>query len=360
MKTTQRVFAWTMVFVWIFTACAAPSGQTAVPEITLTPERTLTVLVHDSFAVSEQAVTQFEERYHLKVNFVRGGDAGTLLNRAILYKDSPEADVLYGVDNTFLSRALEADIFVPYNAVELEFIREEFKLDPQLRALPVDYADVCLNYDKAYFSEKNLAVPQSLDDLIKPEYKGLLVVENPAVSSPGLAFLLATVARFGPDGYLDYWSALRENGVVVVNDWTTAYYTNFSGSSGKGPQPLVVSYNTSPIAELIYATELLPEPPTGSITAPQTCFRQVEFVGILKGTQNLDLAQLFVEFMLGPDFQQDMPKQMFVMPVNKSAPIPTEFQNFLTTPSQPAALAPDEISAGRDEWIKAWDEVVLR
>ncbi len=345
------------VFVGL-AGCAAPD-QTA-EQSSPTPERILNVMVHDSFAASENTIAQFEERYHVQVNFVRGGDAGSMLNRAILYKDSPEADVMYGVDNTFLSRALDADLFQPYNALELEFIHDEFKLDPELRALPVDYADVCLNYDKTYFKEHNLPIPQSLDDLVKPEYKGLLVVENPAVSSPGLAFLLATVAHFGPDGYLDFWKALRANDVVVVNDWNTAYYTNFSGSAGKGPQPLVVSYNTSPIAELIYATELLPEPPTGAITAPQTCFRQIEFVGILKGAKDLELAQLFVEFMLGPDFQQDMPMQMFVMPVNKTAPLPSEFANFLVAPQDPLTLDPAEVNIHREEWIAAWDQAVLR
>jgi thiamine transport system substrate-binding protein len=358
MRSYMRALTILILLALVLSACAAPPGSEA--GVTPTPVRTLNVMVHDSFMVSENVIRQFEQRYHARVNFVRGGDAGTLLNRAILYKDSPEADVLYGIDNAFLSRALEADLFEPYNAVELEFIRDEFKLDPQWRLLPVDYGDVCLNYDKAYFAERSLPVPQSLDDLVKPEYKGLLVVENPAISSPGLIFLLATVARFGPDGYLDYWKALRANDVVVVNDWTTAYSTNFSGSSGKGPQPLVVSYNTSPIAELIFATELLSEPPTGAITAPQTCFRQVEFVGILKGAKDLELARLFVEFMLGPDFQQDMPKQMFVMPVNKSAPVPSEFTTYMAAPEQLLTLDLAQISANREDWIKAWDEVVLR
>jgi len=195
------------------------------------------------------------------------------------------ADLLFGVDNTFLSRALEADIFESYESPALADIDDSFKLDSTHRATPIDYGDVCINYDKAYFAENNLPVPQSLEDLTKPEYAGLLVVENPATSSTGLAFLLATVAHF-ENSYLDFWGALRENNVVVVDGWETAYYTNFSGSSGHGSQPMVISYGTSPAAEVIFAETPLDDAPTASILGPDTCFRQIEFVGILKGTQH--------------------------------------------------------------------------
>src|SRR4029453_12550248 len=174
-----------------------------------------------------------------KLVFLKSGDAGAALNKAILTKDAPLADVLFGVDNTFLSRALEGDIFEAYASPALSEIPKQFKIDPSNRALPVDYGDVCINYDQAYFADKNLAVPQSLEDLTKPEYKGLLVVEKPATSSTGLAFLLATVAHYG-DSFTQYWQSLKDNGVVVVDGWETAYYTNFSVSSGKGPQPIVV------------------------------------------------------------------------------------------------------------------------
>ncbi|HEY5269595.1 MAG TPA: thiamine ABC transporter substrate-binding protein, partial [Anaerolineales bacterium] len=201
---------------------------------------TLTIMTHDSFAASESVITAFEQAHNVKVVFLKSGDAGAALNKAILSKDAPLADVFYGVDNTFLSRALDAGIYEPYASPLLAKIPAEFQLDPQNRALPVDYGDICINYDKAYFAAHNLPVPASLEDLAKAEYNGLLVVENPATSSPGLAFLLATVKHFGPDGYLDYWRSLRTNGVVVVDGWETAYYTNFSASSGHGPQPLVV------------------------------------------------------------------------------------------------------------------------
>ena len=202
-------------------------------------------MVHDSFAISEGVKAAFENQYNAKLTFIKSGDAGAALNKAILSKDAPLADVFYGVDNTFLSRALQAGIYEPYNSPLLAKIPDEFKLDPQNGALPVDYGDVCINYDKSVFRSK-IPVPQSLEDLLKPDYKGQLVVENPATSSPGLAFLLATIVHFGPDKYLDFWEGLKDNGVVVVDGWETAYYTNFSASSGKGAQPLVVSYEYQP------------------------------------------------------------------------------------------------------------------
>ena len=208
----------------------------------------LTVMTHDSFAASAPVISAFETANHAKLVFLKSGDAGAALNKAILAKNAPLADVFYGVDNTFLSRALDAGIFETYDSPLLAQIPAEFKLDPENRELPVDYGDVCINYDKAYFTTHNLAVPSTLEDLIKPEYKGLLVDENPATSSTGLTFLLATIAHFGPSDYLGYWKSLRANGLVVVDGWETAYYTNFSGSSGHGPQPLVVSYASSPAA----------------------------------------------------------------------------------------------------------------
>lgn len=320
---------------------------------------TLTVMTHDSFAVSESVIAAFEQEHNVNVEFLASGDTGSALNKAILSKDAPLADVFYGVDNTFLSRALEAGIFEAYESPLLQEIPVEFQLDPEHRALPVDYGDVCINYDKSYFASHNLPLPQTLEDLTRPEYQGLLVVENPATSSPGLAFLFATIAHFGDPGYLDYWRELRANGVVVVNDWETAYFTNFSASSGRGPQPMVVSYASSPAAEVIYADPPVSEAPTASILAPGACFRQIEFVGILKGTRHRALARKFVDFMLSVSFQEDMPLQMFVYPVNKNAALPPEFVQWAEVAQQPASLDPALIAANRERWIAEWTEVVL-
>jgi thiamine transport system substrate-binding protein len=226
--------------------------------------------------------------------------------------------------------------------------------------LPVDYGDVCINYDKAYFEKNGLKVPESLDDLTRPEYKGLLAIENPAISTPGMAFMLATVAQYGPEKFLDYWKQLKNNGVVITDGWESAYYTQFSGSEGKGPQPMVVSYGSSPAAEVFYAQSPVDTAPTASIVGNNTCFRQVEFVGILKGSQKRALAEKWVDFVLSKTFQEDIPLQMFVFPVNPEAALPDVFTKNIQMPEKPASLSPEEIDANRDAWIEAWRGVMLK
>ena len=334
--------------------------DTPAPTQTTSEMAVIKVMTHDSFSISEDVLNEFEEQNFIKVQFIKGGDTGTALNKAILSKNNPLADVFYGVDNTFLSRALNEDIFEPYNSPLLENIDMIYQQDPQKRALPVDSGDVCLNYDVGYFESHELNPPTSLDDLVKPEYEGLLVVQNPATSSPGLSFLLATIGMYGSDGYLDYWGRLLENNVLIVNDWETAYYTEFSGSSGKGPRPIVVSYNSSPAFEVIYAETPIEEPPTAAIVSDDTCFRQIEFAGILKGTQNRALAEKWIDFMLSPSFQEDMPLQMFVFPVNNQAKLNPAFTTHLAIPGKTAYVSPEDIAAHREEWLQEWTEAVLR
>jgi len=344
----QRFLALSFVLL-LLTACAPqPTGP-----------QSLTVMTHDSFAATDSVIHAFEQANNAKVSFIKSGDAGAALNKAILTKSAPLADVFYGVDNTFLARALSAGIFEAYDSPALSMIPREFQLDSTDQALPVDYGDVCINYDKGYFAEHNLTVPARLEDLTQPAYKRLLVTENPASSSPGLAFLLATIKHFGDPGYLGFWGELHRNGLQVVDGWETAYYTNFSGSSGRGAQPMVVSYATSPAAEVMFATAPLQDSPTASIIGPDMCFRQVEFVGILKGTAHRSLARKFVDFMLGAEFQADMPAQMFVYPVVPAITLPDAFIKYSQIPSQPAMLSPDEIARNRDSWIEAWTNAVL-
>jgi thiamine transport system substrate-binding protein len=343
------------LLVLVISAC----GQQKI-EATPTPSSpgTLTIMTHDSFAASEGVIQAFENQYNVKVQILTSGDAGTALNKAILAKGNPLADVFYGVDNTFLSRALDEDLFETYKPPILDSIPDQFKLDPQNRALPIDYGDVCLNYDKTYFTEHNLPPPQSLSDLEKPEYRSMLVVENPAASSPGLAFLLATIGRFGENHYLDYWQKLVDNDVLVVNSWEQAYYTEFSHYGGS--RPIVVSYGSSPPFEVIFAETPIDEPSTAVITEDQSCFRQVEFAGILKGTKNRDLAEKWIDFMLSTTFQEDIPLQMFVFPVNPTAKLDERFTKFMSVPAETAYVSPEDIAAKRETWIKSWTETVLR
>lgn len=322
-------------------------------------EKNITLMTHDSFNVSKEVIAIFERDNNVKVRFLKSGDAGAALVQAILSKENPLADVFFGVDNTFYSRAVNADIFLPYSSPLLHEIPAALKLDDQNRLLPVDYGDVCLNYDKEWFKRNNLTPPKDLTDLIKPEYKGLTVVENPATSSPGMAFLLATIGRFGEEGYLDFWKELRDNKVIVASGWEDAYYGHFTSAS-KGDRPIVVSYASSPPAVVYYSEKPLAESPTAALVADNTAFRQIEFVGILKGTKQLQLSQKLVDFMLSRQFQEDIPLQMFVFPANETAQLPEVFIEHAVTAEKPVNVSPSAIEANRDTWIEAWTNTVLR
>ena len=364
------------VLAMVVAACTAGVATTPVPSLTEPPKATVvpstpsvavsnaavgavTLVTHDSFAASDAVIAHFEAESATKLNVLKGGDAGTMVNQAILTKSHPLGDVLYGVDNTFLSRALDAGIFAPYESPASASIDPVFHLDPQNRVTPVDYGDVCINYDKSEFSGGS-APPTTIADLAKPAYRNQLVVENPATSSPGLAFVLSTIVRFGESGeytWLDYWKDLRANGALVVADWNSAYYSEFSGGAGEGDRPLVVSYATSPAAEVYFADPQPAESPTGNID--DGCFRQIEFAGVLTDAKNSAGAQAWIDFMATAEFQSDMPLNMFVWPVNPDAEVPDLFTKFGAKASEPLTMDPAQIAANRDRWIQEWTDAVL-
>ena len=344
------------------TAVPAPKA-TAVPapKATATPEpSTLVVLTNDSFDIGEEIIAQFEEINNASVTIQKAGSSGQVLNRAILEKGNPSGDLLYGVDNTFLSRALREEIFIQYKSGQIGNIPAQFILDDTFHVSPVDYGYVNINYDIAYLDDKGLAPPASLEVLTQPEWDGRLVVENPATSTPGLAFLIATVSYFGEDDdyeYLDFWADLKKNNVAVKEGWSEAYYTDFTKYGGD--RPLVVSYATSPAAELFFSEGAYEVPPTGNVLVDKATFLQIEGIGILKGTDNETLAKKFVDFVLDVPFQEDIPGRMFVYPVNSKAQTPDYFQ-YAEVPTAPSDIDAATIDAKRDDWIDAWTSVVIR
>ncbi|MDF1513768.1 MAG: thiamine ABC transporter substrate-binding protein [Anaerolineae bacterium] len=346
--------------VVLFLIALLVTGCRTAPQ---TPEgpRVLRVMTYSSFDMSEEVIAAFTGAHNAEIQFLDAGDTGQMLNQAILSKANPQADVIYGLDNTFLSRALDAELFVPYAAKGLENVPDALKTGLDNLVTPVDYGDVCLNVDLAYFETHELAVPQSLDDLIQPAYKGLLVVQNPASSSPGLAFLITTIGAYGDDAFVDYWEALRANDVLVVEDWDTAYWGEFSGGAfSEGQYPLVVSYATSPAAEVYFSEGALETPPTGAMVTPGTCFRQVEYAAILQNNQNQDLAEAFLDFVLEDAFQSAIPLHMWVFPASQNAELPQVFADFAVEAESPIAVDAVQIESQRERWIEMWTQTVLR
>ena len=343
-------FAAVALSVVLLAGCAGPAAAPANPATTPaapTESKTLTVLTHDSFALGEATIAAFKASSGYDVQFVAPGDVGTLVNQLVLTKDAPLGDVVFGIDNTFAGRAISEGVVTPYASASLPAGASAYAADAQDSLTPIDYGDVCLNADNGWFKAHKLAVPETLDDLVKLEYKDLLVVENPASSSPGLAFLAATVGAKGDPGYLDYWTALKANGVKVVKGWTEAYTVEFSGSSGKGDRPLVVSYSSSPAYE----------PATEALT--RTCFRQVEYAGVLAGARNEVGARKLIDFLLSAPVQAEIPEQMYMYPVDATVPLPADWAQHAAVVDSPIQVSVGDLAAGRDTWIKAWTAAVI-
>ena len=340
----------------------APSSTTGSGS---TAGATITLVAYDSFPEGDTSLTEalasFTEQTGIGVDVLVAGDTGTMLSKASLTAGNPEGDVMWGIDNTLLSRAIDDGVFEPYVATGIADgsipVPEEFTaLAPDGEATPVDYGDVCVNYDIGWFAGRELDPPSTLADLTDPAYAGMLVVQNPATSSPGLAFLLATIHEYGLEGWQDYWRALGANGVEVVEGWTEAYYERFSWAGG-GPTPMVVSYGSSPPAEVIFADPPRDDAPTGVVE--DTCFRQVEFAGVLRGTDSPEAARKLVDFLIGDEFQREVPLNLFVYPSNAAVALPQEFVDFAVIPDEPRTLDPAVIDANRSTWIDEWTELVL-
>lgn len=310
----------------------------------------VTLVTHNSFNVDKQVLADFEAKSGITLT-VLAQDA--LPNQLVLTKDNPLGDVAYGIDNTFASRAVDAGVFAPYTSPLLDQGSNNFAFDDSGALTAVDFGDVCVNVDHKWFAEKGLAEPATFADLIKPEYKDLLVAQSPATSSTGLAFLLGTIANSGVDGWQAYWEALRNNGIKIEADWESSYYVDFSGSDGKGDRPLVVSYGSSPPAEV---KDGATEAPTGVLT--DTCFRQVEYAGVLAGAKNPVGAQQVVDFLLSPEFQAGLPDAMYVYPVDTKTQLPPAWSKYAQAPTDTKTLEPGLIATERDTWIQDWSDLI--
>jgi thiamine transport system substrate-binding protein len=343
---SARLTSILLIGALLLTACAASSQES----------NEVTLMTHDSFLVSDGVLGAFTDETGIEVTVLTSGDAGTMINQAILTKDNPIADVLYGVDNTFLSRAIAEGLFVPHRAAGIDDVLPGLRVADDV-VTPIDFGDVCINTDIAGLAALGTDAPQSLRDLTDSRYRSLLVVEDPSTSSPGLAFLLATIETFGEQGdytWRDFWKDLVANDVLITPGWEEAYNLEFSAGSGTGTRPLVVSYASSPPAEVFYGG--LDEAPTGVVTAG--CFRQVEYAGVMAGTDSEEAARRLVDFMLSARFQEDVPLNMFVFPASQSAALPDVFVRYTTLPSDPLTMDPRRIDANRERWIDEWASIV--
>lgn len=357
----RRRFRVVLIALAIVTLACSQASDEASPSTAPGSESnrgTVRLVTHDSFALSDDVVAEFERESGYRLEIVQSGDAVDVVNKAVLSAGRPEGDVLFGIDDNTLRVAFDAGIFTPYRSPLLNVVDDRFELDPEARVTPIDHGHVCVNYDVEAYRASGIEPPRTFEDLASPAYRNQLVVQNPASSTPGLAFLLATVSRYGEDGWRDYWRRLRANGVEVVDSWSQAYSSRFSGGSGEGDRPLVVSYGSSPPYEVLNAGTDLTEAPTAVVA--DTCYRQVEFAGLLAGATNPEGGRALIDFLLGQRAQEDIPLQMFVFPVRTGTPLPEVFERFTTVPDEPLSLPPERVGSERERWVREWTDTVLR
>lgn len=312
---------------------------------------TLDLVAYGSFAFTPGIFDSFTAETGIEVEVLAAGDAGEIVARAVLTAGEPEGDVLFGIDTTFLQRGLDADIFEPYVSENLSTVPDELLYDPDSRVTPMQFGDVCVNY---WTDALPGDPPTSLEDLRDPINAASFVTENPETSSPGFAFLLATIATYGDD-WEDYWQDLADGGVTVSAGWSEAYYEEFT--AGGGDNSIVTSYATSPVAEVLFADPPIDVAPTGVLL--DSCYRSVEFAGILAGTDHPTEAGMLIDFLLSETFQADIPLNMFVAPANGDVELPAEFIDHGVVVTDPLELTPEEIEANRSAWTERWNEIVL-
>jgi len=316
---------------------------------------TVTIATHDSWAMSKKVMAEFKEKTGITVKIQPHGDAGELTNKLVLTKGNPIADGVFGIDNTFASRAVDEGVLAKYDA-PLPDSAKRFALDGAggHELTPIDYGDVCVNIDDGWFAQHHVTPPKTFADLADPAYKDLLVTPGATTSSPGLAFLVATIGKFG-DGWKDYWTKLVDNGVKVDAGWEDAYTVDFTQGGGKGDRPIVVSYSSSPPFTVPKGAD---RPTTSALL--DTCFRQVEYAGVLDGAHNPKGAEEFIDFMHAHDFQAALPDNMYVYPVDSSVALPADWAKWAPTSPDPVDVSPADITAHRSEWLRDWRDITSR
>jgi thiamine transport system substrate-binding protein len=342
-----RVLAPALALALTVTACSTIGSDSADDE---PASKRVVVVAHDSFVLPKPLERRFEKESGYDLVIRQSGDAGALTNKLVLTKDDPLGDVAFGVDNTFASRALEEGVFSPYDA-QLPDGAEQYQLegDDDHRLTPIDNASVCVNIDDTWFADHDLAPPKTLDDLTKPAYKDMFVVPGAATSSPGMAFLLATIAAYG-DQWPDYWTELMDNGAKLTAGWSDAYEVDFTQGGGHGDRPIVLSYDSSPAFTV-------KDGKSTTSALLDTCFRQVEYAGVLDGAGNPEGAEALIDFLLSPEVQASLPDSMYVFPVAAGTPLPKDWAKFAEQPQTPYSVDPGDISAHRDEWLREWSDV---
>jgi thiamine transport system substrate-binding protein len=306
----------------------------------------LVVWTYDAFpeGLEELLAAHMREEYGVTTVVERYSDTGGLYNEVILTAGEGAADLVIGLDNTYIGAALASDLFQPWEPSGAAAIRPELILDDTYRLVPFDWGNILLNYD----SEALPNPPRTWEELLDPALEESIILTSPATSSPGRNFLLLTVAQFGEDGFLEYWEALKPNILTVTAGWSEGY-----GLYSQGEAPIVLSYDTSPAYHIAYEdTDRY-----RTLILDGVGYAQIEVMGILADAPNPEHARRAAEFVLSTTFQQEVPLNQFMYPVRDDIELPPAFTQ-VERPAESVFLDPAMVDANFDRWLEAWEEVM--
>ncbi|MGB3686688.1 MAG: thiamine ABC transporter substrate-binding protein [Ornithinimicrobium sp.] len=312
------------------------------------------LITHDSFYLPPGLIEDFNAETGYTLTVLPSGDAGSMTNTLALTTNSPLGDAVFGIDNTFASRAVEEGVLAQYTPNQVPDGVSKHELTGELASYltPVDFGDVCVNVDLEWFGARDIPAPETLQDLTEPQYEGLFVTPGASTSSPGLALLLATIAEFGEDGWQDYWGDLRANDVKITAGWEDAYLVDFSAGRDQGERPIVLSYASSPPFTI--------DEDTGESTTAalmDTCYHQVEYAGVIEGAANEAGGQAVVDYLLSDEVQASLPESMFVFPVSEQVELPQDWAQWAKVADEPYELPAEKVDERRMEWVNEWADI---
>tara|TARA_Y100001980_G_C14556742_1_gene349835 strand:- start:18416 stop:19549 length:1134 start_codon:yes stop_codon:yes gene_type:complete len=332
----------------------------------------LVIATYDIYGLSEEMIEEFENQTGISVSMIKLDDAGSVLDYLIKNKGTNDIDLAIGLDNTYLSTAIQQGVLTNHTASNLGEI-SQVALGPyngQL-AVPFDMGYVCLNYDNNLVDGKNMSVPTSLWDLTEEEWRGKVVIPSPQTSSPGRAFMLATMDYFTSETdrsdtsqFESWWSAMKNNDVIITSGWTEAYEMYYSGGYGEttegyiGSAHITVSYCHSPGVEAWYSGSNITK--SSSLDIPMASFFQVEYISSVMGG-DVESSALFIEYLLSEEVNSKMPEQNQMYSVLEGNDLP-ETSGYLfhsIIPEQPSNLSMSEIGDNIESWLQLWNSAMI-
>lgn len=329
---------------------------------------TLKILTYDIFqGYSNELIEQFVNQTGIQVEVIRTDDAGGILDQMMLTQMAPQADLMLGLDNTYLPTALENCLLIEHNATPENLTQSSRDFYDGEMALPFDEGDVCLNYDEDALLASNISVPTSLWDLTEPEWNGKLAIPSPITSSPGRAFLVATYDYFTDETNAEqgnmstWWKAIADNGAIFTSGWTESYTTYYTGGYGEytegyiGGAYMTVSYCHSPGVEAFFAENYTH---STSLVLPKSSFHQVEYTGVIHGAAEVDAARLFIQYITSPEVNINMPiyNSMYSVIEGNDLPETNGYLYHSDVVNSTSTITNEIIEQYMDEWLIEWQK----